>query len=76
MFQAVDDLKIIKRLKIIRTAKFGGKMLQITKNLALGFPVRNTNIYKIRELCRAVFSAIYNISPLNFAILLILRCVF
>ena len=35
------------------------------------FSTRNTNIYKIRKLHRAIFSVFYNISPPNFAILLI-----
>ena len=34
---------------------------------------RNTNIYKTCKLHRATFSTFYNISGLNFAILLILR---
>ena len=34
--------------------------------------VRNTKVYKIREICRAISSAFYNISRPNFAILLIL----
>ena len=38
------------------------------------FPMRNINIYKIRKL--RVFSIFYDISPLNFAILLNLRCSF
>jgi hypothetical protein len=33
---------------------------------------RNTKVYKICELCEAIFSAFYNISQPNFAILLIL----
>jgi hypothetical protein len=33
---------------------------------------RNTKVYKICELCKAIFSAFYNISQSNFAILLIL----
>jgi hypothetical protein len=37
---------------------------------------RNTKIYQIFEICRAIFSAFYNISGPNFAILLILRCSF
>ena len=31
---------------------------------------RNTKVYKICELCKAIFSAFYNISQPNFAILL------
>ena len=35
------------------------------------FSTRNTNIYKIRKLYRAIFSVFYNVPPPNFAILLI-----
>jgi hypothetical protein len=35
---------------------------------------RNTKVYKVCELCKAIFSASYNISQPNFAILLILVC--
>jgi hypothetical protein len=31
---------------------------------------RNTKVYKICELCKAIFSAFYNISQPNFVILL------
>jgi hypothetical protein len=37
---------------------------------------RNTNIYKIWKLCKAIFSKLYNISQPNFAILLISLCSF
>ncbi len=47
---------------------FGSKVVQIC--------VRNTKVYKIREICWAISSAFYNISRPNFAILLILRCFF
>ncbi len=47
---------------------FGSKVVQIS--------VRNTKVYKIREICWAISSAFYNISRPNFAILLILRCSF
>jgi hypothetical protein len=40
------------------------------------FTARNTNIYKICELHRAIFSSFYNISQPNFAVLLIRRCFF
>jgi hypothetical protein len=36
----------------------------------------NTKVYKICELCKAIFSAFYNISKPNFAILLISVCSF
>jgi hypothetical protein len=32
---------------------------------------RNTKVYKLCKLCKAIFSAFYNISQPNFAILLI-----
>jgi hypothetical protein len=35
---------------------------------------RNTKVYKIFKFCKAIFSAFYNISQPNFAILLILVC--
>ncbi len=47
---------------------FGSKVVQIS--------VRNTKLYKIREICRAISSAFYSISRPNFAILLILSCSF
>jgi hypothetical protein len=37
---------------------------------------RNTKVYKICKLCKAIFSAFYNISQPNFAILLVLVCSF
>ena len=42
----------------------------------LTFSSHNTNIYKTCKLHRAKFSLFYNISPPNFAVLLILRCPF
>jgi hypothetical protein len=47
---------------------FGPKMAAIS--------ARNTKVHKICELCKAIFSAFYNISQPNFAILLILVCSF
>ena len=35
---------------------------------------RNTKLYEIRKFCWAIFSAFFNISRPNFAILLFLRC--
>ena len=43
--------------------KFGSKMAAIS--------ARNTKVYKIFELCKAIFSAFYNILQSNFAVLLI-----
>ena len=47
---------------------FGSKVVQIS--------ARNTKVYKIREIRRAISSAFYNISRPNFAILLTLSCSF
>jgi hypothetical protein len=49
---------------------FGPKMV------ALSAAARNTKVYKICKLYKATFSAFYNISQPNFAILLILVCSF
>jgi hypothetical protein len=43
---------------------FGSKMVTVS--------ARNTNIYKICKLRKAIFSVFYNISQPNFTILLIL----
>jgi hypothetical protein len=42
----------------------------------IAISARNTKVYKICELCNAIFSAFYNISQPNFAILHILVCSF
>ena len=47
---------------------FGSKVLQTS--------ARNTKVYRIHKICRAIFSAFYNISRPNFAILLTLSCSF
>jgi hypothetical protein len=47
---------------------FGPKMVAIS--------ARNAKVYKICKLCKAIFSAFYNISQPNFAISLILVCSF
>ena len=47
---------------------FGSKVVQTS--------ARNTKVYKTREICTTIFSAFYNISRPNFAILLTLRCSF
>jgi hypothetical protein len=71
-----------------KIAKFGCELLQILYTICITrgknnhfwaesgsvFIARNTNIYKICELHRAIFSSFYNISQLNSdAVLLILR---
>jgi hypothetical protein len=57
---------VLRAVKIITT--FASKMVI--------FPARDTNIYKICELHRAIFSSFYNNSQPIFAILLILRMLF
>jgi hypothetical protein len=47
---------------------FGPKMVAIS--------ARNTKVYKIYKLCKAIFSAFYDISQPKFASLLILVCSF
>jgi hypothetical protein len=47
---------------------FGPKMVAIS--------APNRKVYKICKFCKAIFSAFYNISQPNFAILLILVCSF
>ena len=42
--------------------------------MVLAISARNTKVYKICKLCKAIFSVFYNISQPNFAILLILEC--
>ena len=54
-----------------KIAKFGCE-ITILEPKAVIFTARNTNIYKICELHRAIFSSFYNNSQPNFAILLIL----
>ena len=38
--------------------------------------VRNTKVYKVCQICKAIFSTFYNISQPNFTISLILVCSF
>jgi hypothetical protein len=59
-------------LRMSKTAKIGCELLENEENIN----IYNTNIYKICELQKAIFSSFYNISQPNFAILLILRCSF
>jgi hypothetical protein len=56
---------VLKKLRAEIATTFGPKMVAIS--------ARNTKVYK---LCKAIFSAFYNISQPNFAILLILVCSF
>jgi hypothetical protein len=60
-----------EHFKMSKIAKFGCE-ITILEPKAVIFTARNTNIYKICELHRAIFSSFYNNSQPNFAILLIL----
>ena len=61
----------ISRLKFVYICMTHRKAESSTR-----FPVRNTNIYKIRKPRRVTFSIFHNISPPNFAVLLILDPLF
>ena len=64
----IDDMQLISsqvRHKLNST-NIGSKVVQTS--------ARNTKIYEIWEICRAIFSAFYNILRPNFAVLLISRC--
>ena len=61
--------------KAIKICITRGKSYHVRDNSSskmVTFSARNTIIYKICKLRRAIFSVFYNISPPNFAILLIL----
>ena len=80
----VLSLQLKEHSVISNTANFGVKIFEDTKVLSsqmcqalLTFPVRNTNIIKNSQTSQGnIFSVFYNISPQNFAILLILGCYF
>ena len=50
------------------------KLIPTSRNVRYQFSVRNTKVYKIRKISRAIFSSFYNILQPNFAILPILGC--
>ena len=59
-------MKQILYIFALRTGK-----ITIFERKVVIFTARQTNIYKICQLQRAIFSSFYNISQPNFAILLI-----
>ena len=68
--------KLCKPVKIANFVCFcitHGKLIP-TSRKRYQFSVRNTKVYKIRKLCRAIFFSFHNISRPYFAILLILEC--
>jgi hypothetical protein len=66
----------LQSLQILYTFVLRAEIAIIFGPNVVGISVRNTKVYKICELCKAMFSAFYNISEPNFAILLILVCSF
>ena len=63
----------VKIAKFVYFCITHGKLIP-TSRKRYQFSVRNTEVYKVRKLCRAIFSSFYNISRPNFVILLILGC--
>ena len=64
---ALQSLRILY-IFVLRGDHFRGNF----SSKMVTFSARNTNVYKICKLRRAIFSIFYNISPPNFAILPIL----
>jgi hypothetical protein len=62
--------------KILYTFVLRQEIVTIFGPNVVAISARNTKVYKIFELCKAIFSSFYNISQPNFAILLILVCSF
>ncbi len=71
----VDDSVSQIATKDVVMVEGGGEMKEKSKVFVLIKRERYL-AYKIREICRAISSAFYNISQPNFVILLILRCSF
>jgi hypothetical protein len=62
----------LQSLQILCTFVLWAEIATIFSPIVVGISTRNTKVYKICKLCKAIFSAFYNISQPNFAILLIL----
>ena len=71
----VDDSVSRIATKDVVMVEGGGEMKEKSKVFVLVKRERYL-AYEIREICRAISSAFYNISQPNFVILLILRCSF
>jgi hypothetical protein len=63
-------------MQILYTFVLRAKIATIFGPNVVAISARNTKVSKICELYKAIFSAFYNISKPNFAILLILVCSF
>ena len=68
LFSIVEPESARNQLRTEICTTFEPKVVQIS--------AYNTKVYKICEICWAVFSSFYNISRPNLAILLILSCSF
>jgi hypothetical protein len=68
--------KILRSLQILYTCALRAETATIFGPNVVGISARNTQVYKISEICKVIFSAFYNISQPNSAILLILVCSF
>jgi hypothetical protein len=66
----------LQNLQILYTFVLRAEIVTIFGRNVVGISARNTKVYKICELCKAIFSAFYNILQPNFAILLMLVCSF
>jgi hypothetical protein len=62
----------LQSLQILYTFVLRAEIATISGPNVVAISARNTKVYKICELCKAIFSAFYNISQPDIAILLIL----
>ena len=71
-------LKLVKlQILVAKSSKMVDLVAKSPKYALPTFPVPNTNIIKNSQTSQGyIFSLVYNISPQNFAILLILGCYF
>jgi hypothetical protein len=60
-----------RSLHILYMFVLRAEIVTIFERKVVTISARNTNVYKICKLCKAIFSKLYNISQPNFAILLI-----
>ena len=66
----------LQNLQILYTLVLRAEIATIFVPNVVAISKRNTKVYKICELCKAIFSTFYNISQPNFAISLTLVCSF
>ena len=63
----------LQSLRILYIFVLHAAILHDFLQLMHAIPARNTNVYKIGELCKPIFSTFFNIMEQNFAVLLILK---